>query len=290
MASPTTIQLLRQLDTKTIAVLGEDRVNLRAIHQTRHQFSLAEIVPGLLVDNPECGVWISGGSPQLAPQPAPQPEDPSIPTLNLMVVPGEKSPPPYVAYSVKDELQIISFSEEGLSWSMVAPRVHILKSHRRLTQRSIQIMTVDERAAEEHTQLFTVIPRVQLQVKANGEIDVRFANFVVLSTQGGGGPIYESNTNGDGLQGIIDQMVEDYGAVIGGDDPAATVKTIIEEGLVAARALVGRKERLEADGYDATLLDQIKTIKLYPKDTVKDITSDYVNKYYPKAVEVKIAE
>jgi hypothetical protein len=92
------------------------------------------------------------------------------------------------------------------------------------------------------------------------------------------------------LQGIIDQMVEDYGAVIGGDDPAATVKTIIEEGLVAARALVGRMERLAADGYDATLLDQIKTIKLYPKDTVKDITSDYVNKYYLKAAEVKIAE
>jgi hypothetical protein len=132
MASPATIQLLRQLDTKTIAVLGEDPVNLLAIHQTkRHEFYLAQIVPMLLVDNPECGVWISGGSPQLAPQP----EDPSIPTLNLMVVPGEKSPPPYVAYSVKDELQIIPFSQQGLFWSKVAPRVHILKSHRRLTQR-----------------------------------------------------------------------------------------------------------------------------------------------------------
>jgi hypothetical protein len=291
MASSNTIQLLRQLDTKTITVLGENRANLPAIHQTCHEFSLAEIVPELLTDNPDCGVWISGGSPQLAPDP----QDPSIPTLNLMVVPGKKSPPPYVAYSVKDELKIIPFSQQGLSWSMVAPRVHILKSNRRLTQRSIQnIMTVDERAAEEHAQLFTLIPNAQWHEKANGEIDVPIINFAVPA-QGGGEPTYGSITMWEGLSHLtdtrIDQMVESFrlGEDIGGEDPAATLKTIIEDCLVAARAVVGNKKLLEADGYDTTLLDQIKTIKLYPKGTAGHLTNGHINKYYLTTHQLEIA-
>jgi hypothetical protein len=131
--APSIIQLLRQVDTKKIAVLGENCVNLRAIDK-RHKISLAEILPKLFKDYPECSVWISGGSPL----PAHDLQDPSIPTLNIMVVPGEKPPPPYVAYSVKDELKIIPFSQQGLSWSMVAPHVHVLKSNRCLTLRSIQ--------------------------------------------------------------------------------------------------------------------------------------------------------
>jgi hypothetical protein len=285
---PSIIALLGQVDTKTIAVLG----NNRAIHQTqRHEFSLAKIVPELLKDYPGCGVWISRGSPL----PAHDPQDPSIPTLNLMVVPGKKSPPPYVAYSVKDELKIIPFSQQGLSWSMVAPRVHILKSNRRLTQRSIQnIMTVDERAAEEHAQLFTLIPNAQWHEKANGEIDVPIINFAVPA-QGGGEPTYGSITMWEGLSHLtdtrIDQMVESFrlGEDIGGEDPAATLKTIIEDCLVAARAVVGNKKLLEADGYDTTLLDQIKTIKLYPKGTAGHLTNGHINKYYLTTHQLEIA-
>jgi hypothetical protein len=286
-APSNTIPLLRQVDTKTIAVLG----NNRAIHQTKsHEFSLAQIVPKILKEYPECGVWISGGSPL----PSVDPQDPSIPTLNLMVVPGEKSPPPYVAYSVKDELKIIPFSQQGLFWSMVAPRVHILKSSRRLTQRFIQNMTADERAAEEHAQLFTLIPNEQWQEKADGEIDVLIVNFVV-PTQGGREPLYGSFTVEDGLLHLIriDKMVEAYrifGDEIGGEDPAATLKTVIEEGLGAARALAGHKKLLEADGYDTTLLDQIKTVKLYPKGTAGRLINGHINKYYLSTHQLEIAE
>jgi hypothetical protein len=285
-APSNTIPLLRQVDTTTIAVLG----NNRAIHQTkRHEFYLAHIVPKILKEYPECGVWISGGSPL----PAVDPQEPSIPTLNLMVVPGEKSPPPYVAYSVKDELKIIPFSQQGLFWSMVAPRVHILKSSRRLTQRFIQNMTADERAAEEHAQLFTLVPNEQWQAKANGEIDVLIVNFVI-PTQGGVKPLYGSFTVDHELSQMtsIDQMVEAYrifGNEIGGDDPAATLKTIIEEGLVAARALVGHKKLLEADDYNTILLDQIKTIKLYPQGTAKRLINGHINKYYLHCDQLMIA-
>jgi hypothetical protein len=89
----------------------------------------------------------------------------------------------------------------------------------------------------------------------------------------------------------IDLAVEAYrlGEEIGGEDPAATLKTIIEEGLVAARALVRDKKLLEVDGYDTTLLNQIKTIKLYPKGTAGQLTNGHINKYYLHADQLEIA-
>jgi hypothetical protein len=96
-----------------------------------------------------------------------------------------------------------------------------------------------------------VIPNEQWRQEANGEINVRFANYVVPTQGGAGEPIYGSYTKGDGLIRTINQMVEDYGAEIGGEDPAATVDKAIREGFDAARAaVVGQKELLKEDGYD----------------------------------------
>jgi hypothetical protein len=271
----------------SIAILGERRDNAARLSKQSHDFSLATVLPKVLKEHPDCEVWISGGSPQLL-----QDGKSLIPVLLLHLVQDGKSPPPFVAYSVKDELEIQELSKHKLAWSKVAPRVNILKSTRRMTKRSIEALTDDALAMEEHVQLWTLIPREKLQLNSKGKIDVTFANFVVPTQQEGGGePIFGSYEKGAGLQDCIDRYVEEYGEEIG-DDAETKIKIAIQEAFAEARnKLETQKMLLENAGYSEELLDSIQIFKLFPKGTDEALVkaSSYINRYYNRADEVMSA-
>jgi len=270
----------------SVAVLGERRDNaLRLSKETHHDFDLATILPRLLQEHPDCDVWISGGSPELATLTQ------SIPNLVNFLVPYGTSPPPFVAYKVKDELIIEPLAKYKLFWHNVAPRVYFLKSTRRMTKAAIQAMTDDSMAKEEHVQLWTLIPREQLQRDSTGRLDVRFANFSIPSSIEGEAPItgcYEKGS-GTGLQATIDMLVEEWGEEIG-DDAESKVKGAIQKAFADERQkLEEQKELLENAGYSEELLDSIKTVKLYPKGTNEILKDAYINAHYNRADEVIIA-
>ena len=275
---------LAKLDDKSvvasIAILGERRDNaVRILNKECPTFDLANRMPKLLKDYPGYSVCISGGSPELSLD-----AKSSKPNLIVILVPNSKLPPPFVAYSIKNELIIQELSKHQLSWHQVAPRVFLLKSDKRMTKAAIKALSDDSLAMEEHLQLWTIVPSVKLQCKADGKLDIRAANFQVINNKGE--PIYGFYEKGAGLQDFIDAFVDDYGNELGGD-PETQVKDAIRQAFAVARSeLEDQVELLDEEGFDEDLLESIKTVKIYPKGTNDAEKSPYINEYYGRAHKV----
>jgi hypothetical protein len=264
-----------------IAILGERRDNVVSISKEKWDFDLATIIPKLLLANKDQDVFLSGGSPQLSLD-----ASKSRPFLLVLLVPRGKTPPPFLVYSVKEEMKIEPLSKHKLSWCNVAPRVSVLKSTKRTTQATIRAMTDDPKAMEEeHWQLWTLVPSRDLKLNKNGKLDIRFVNFSV-PRKDGGEPIPGHFEKGDGLQEYIEMFVDSYGDEIG-DDAEEKVKAVIQEAFNAARKEREDQAKILNDaGFDDSVLEAIQAVKIYPKGTEESEKSAFINKYFGKASTV----
>ena len=152
-----------------------------------------------------------------------------------------------------------------------------------MTKSAIRAMSEDSKAMEEHLQLWTIVPSKQLRRNQAGKLDIRHANFSVVSKTDGM-PIpgdYEKGITT--LADFIDNFVEQYEEELG-DDPHEQVKSAIKQAFEDARTeLKSQAKRLNDAGYDEELLDAIQTVKVYPKCTKDGVKSNYINKYYGRA-------
>lgn len=270
-----------------IATLGERRDNLHRLANETHAFDLKTHIPKLLKEHPNHNVYLVGGSPELSLD-----AKSSTPTLIAILVPNNsndnhksKPPPPFLAYSVKDEFVLEDLSKHQLHWVNVAPRVSILKSTKRMTKASIRALTEDNKAMEEHIQLWTIVPRDKLKRNKAGKYDIRFVNFSVPDKEGNllhG----DFEKGGEGLQAYLDMFVEEYENELG-EDARENVETAIREAFSEARdKLEEHVAILNKAGYDEPLLDAITTVKIYPAHAKDAEKRPYINKYYGKAQTV----
>lgn len=273
-------QKLRKVDASTIAILGERRDNTKRISSESHDYDLPSRIPKLIKAYPGHNVSIFGGSPELSFD-----AKSSKPNLIVVLVPHDKLPPPFVAYSANNECVIRPLDHHRLRWTKVAPSVYVLKSAQRFTQASIRALSEDSLAMEEHLQLFTIKPKEKLQRKDNGQLDVRDVNYTIDSSMGDE-PITGRYEKGMGLQNHIEMLVDEYGAELG-DDPEQTVKDAIKEAFNNARdVLEEQAAMLRNSGYSEELLDSMVTIKVYPKGTSENEKDSYINSYYNRADKV----
>lgn len=206
----------------------------------------------------------------------------------MILVPDGKTPPPFLAYynAFTADFEIVAMEKHKLSWRSIAPRVSVLKSNKRMTNASIRALTEDSKAMEEHLQLWTIVPKDKLQRNKAGKLDIREVNFSVISKKDGK-PIPGSYAKGDGLQEAIDAFVESYEDELEESNPHGQVETIIRAAFAAARSKLEEEAALlEEKGYDEELLDNIHTVKIYPKGTDDAMKSSYINKYYGNASAV----
>ena len=273
------VELDRLASKSQIAILGERRDNIDSLSKKTFDFELKSRIPKILAENPNMDAFISGGSPQLSMD-----ATTLTPVVFVILVPTGNTPPPFLAYSnaFTNEFVIDNISTHKLSWQSIAPRVSILKSTRRMTKASIRALPEDSKAMEEHLQLWTIIPSKKLQRNSAGKIDIRAVNFSVISKKDGK-PIFGDYEKGGGLQDFIEMFVEEYEEELG-EDPHDLVETAIREAFANERSkLEEQVERLQKAGFDEELLDQIKSFKIYPKDTTEKEKSSYINEYYDRA-------
>lgn len=282
-----------------IATLGERRDNIKRIAGQGHFFDLVNQVPKLLAEFPNCNICISGGSPELSAD-----AQTSIPNLLVHVIPKEKAttsnrhddnnhfagmPPPFVAYSAKDVLEIQELVHHELEWHKHRNRVYFLKfkTKKRTTTRSTKALGEDALAMEERVGLWSVHPE-QLKRTKKGEYDVRSANFIVYDKKGD--PIFDAYEKGVGasLSDYVNIFVDEYGEELpdGVDKPQVVEDAIRQAFRDKRQVLQDHVEMLQDAGFDEELLAAIRVVKIYPTSVPNEAKSSYVNAFYGHAHQV----
>jgi hypothetical protein len=278
-------------DWKELAIIGEKPENIRMLKAQNHwDFSnLEPTVAKILKENPGYDVFLAGGSPQPNYSASTTIGASTCPDILAIVIRSGFEPPRFVS---KQDFQhgtdkILPMRSVRFTWAPMLVQaaegggkvpVHMLKNLECRKAAPLK-MSAEMAMASEYLTLFTMKPSQDWVRKPDGKLVIKHVMFAYDIGEEG---LWEESfdTSVDRLNSFIPDFCERF--ELDEETHHDEVNFAIREAFEKARQKVETRIKL-LENYPEDVLDNIKVVKIFPRNGFVVNKSNYVNKYYDRA-------